>query len=254
MKLNNRRIEDNENAVSHPLEFMIVFGVLLLSFFFIFSSLNSLFVQNETDNFVLKAKAMAISERLIKDVGEPNNWEFKLRLLLSGAERLNSLGLASYIILDDYWQKPPPLKPNYYYKTINNGNDENRFPLYNTSIDLLMNIDNLEITDYTYYAYKYIGPIRTKQIISNRMDYRTLDSDKIYALQKIPYEVAKNALGLESLYDFNIDIKDIDGKEILKYGKSYKNVDAVESFSRTVIVYMAYETKYVGAELTVYVF
>lgn len=248
MKLNNRSIKDNENAVSHPLEFMIVFGVLLLSFFFIFSSLNSLFVQNETDNFVLKAKAMAISERLIKDVGEPNNWEFQ------PPASLKSLGLASNIILDDYWQKPLAIRPNYYYIFINNGNAEARFPLYNMSVDLLMNIDSLEITNYTFYAYKYLGSIRTKQIISNRTDYKTLDSDKIYALQKISYQDAKNALGLEPLYDFNIDIKDIYGKEILKYGKSYKNVDTLESFSRTVIVYMAYETKYVGAELTVYVF
>ena len=99
MKFKRRIFRKNKNAVSHPLEFIISFGVLMLVFFFVFSSLNDLFAQHQTDNFVLRAKAMTIAERLIKDVGsatipgdlEVPFWEFYL-------DEITSLGLASNIL------------------------------------------------------------------------------------------------------------------------------------------------------------
>ena len=244
MKIIIRKIGWNKKAVAHPLEFIMAFSVLILAFFFVFSSLNSLFIQEERDNFVLKAKAIGISERLIKDFGDDHLWDAYDKDLIG-------LGLAHEVILDDNWYQSSYIIPD--RKTYSSDPSPEA---YNQSLAVMKTIHNYPIANYTYKAGQFYPNeiVRNKITVYGRIDYRTLDSERIYALQKINYSNAKAALGLEEYYDFNILIQDIYGREILKYGKPYKLVDAVESYSRTIRVYLHYETRYVGAELTVYVF
>jgi hypothetical protein len=247
MKINKYSFVKNKKAVVHPLEFLVAFGVLVISFLLIFSAVSHIFIPYKTDEFILRAKAMAISERLIKDVGKAedgsSDWELDIT-------NLKCLGLASHIILNDTWYitwedyPSPPI-----------ADSVDRVISSHHNSSLLPTINDLKITKYTYKnATNNI--IRIKNVVSNRTDYGTLDSDKIDALNKVQYNDAKAALGLELEYDFNIVINDVNDRELLKYGKSYGDADVIESFTRNVRVYLAYKrsTTYTEAELIVYVF
>jgi len=98
---------------------------------------------------------------------------------------------------------------------------------------------------------------RTWSIISNLADYGLLSPEKIKAINKLDYNKVREALGLESGYDFNIKITTENGTELLRYGKAFDTARDVVSFSRTVLVYPDPDldrTSYVKARLTVYVF
>ena len=245
MKINKYSFIKNKKAVAHPLEFLVAFGVLVISFLLIFSAVSHIFIPYKTDDFILRAKAMAISERLIKDVGKAEDgsgdWELDIT-------NLKCLGLASHIILNDTWYIT---WPSYQSPPLADFVDRVVTSHHNSS--LLPTINDLKITNYTY-KNTINNIIRIKNVVSNRTDYGTLDSDKIDALNKVQYNDAKAALGLEYEYDFNIAINDVDGRELLKYGKSYGDVEVIESFTRNIRVYLAYSTTYTEAELTVYVF
>ena len=247
MRMNKRSFAKNEKAAAHPLEFIIAFGVLIVAFCLIFSAVSNIFTSYKKDDFVLRAKAMAISERLIKDVGKTEDWEHNV-------ENLTCLGLASYIVINNTWNvtwpsyQGPPVADYVVRNTT----------YYNYS-NLLMTIDNLTIVEYSYMIMGLADPIRVKKIIYDRIEYGTLDSDKIDALNKVKYADAKTALGLEQGYNFNIVINDVNDIELLKYGRSYGDAEVIGSFARNVRIYLAYDPAYNGAEyteaqLTVYVF
>ena len=242
----NNSFIDNKKAISHPIEFVTAFGIIMIVFPLVFSSISNMFSMYEKDDFLLRAKAMIISERLIKDAGKTTDgkseWEFHINNLLC-------LGLASYLVLNDTWnitwpsyQSPPT--PDYIDKTTH--------IYYNSS--LLGAIEDLEITTYRYIIAEYPYPIRVKKVISNKINYGVLDSDKIDAMNRLNYSKAKKAIGLEEKYDFNIIIKDKNGKELLEYGKPYGKEKLVGSYTRNVRVYLAYNTRYIDAQLTVRVF
>ncbi|MCD6467748.1 MAG: hypothetical protein J7L32_00315, partial [Thermoplasmata archaeon] len=75
-----RRMRNNKKAVANPIEFTIVIGVLITAFTLLFVSLGQMFVPYQVSNVDLSAKAMAISDRLIKDVGMcvdgSTDWEY----------------------------------------------------------------------------------------------------------------------------------------------------------------------------------
>jgi len=243
---NSNSFIKNKKAISHLVEFITAFGIIMIMFPLVFSSILNIFSQYEKDDFLLKAKAMIISERLLKDVGKTTDgkseWEFNIN-------NLSCLGLASYIVLNDTWNitwpsyQSPPV-PDYVNKTAQ--------IRYNSS--LLGSIENLQITTYRYIIKEYTHPIRVKKVISNKIDYGVLDSDKIDAMNRLNYSKAKEAIGLEEKYDFNIVIKDKNGSELLEYGKPYGKEKQVGSYTRNVRVYLAYNTCYTDAQLTIRVF
>ena len=254
MKMNKRSFAKNEKAAAHPLEFIIAFGVLVIAFCLIFSAVSNIFTSYKKDDFVLRAKAMAISERLIKDAGMteyefPGERNFVDWELLPNLAGLTCLGLASHMVLEDTGKNSSYVAD---YANITN------YTILNNS-NLLTTIDNLTIVEYSYMIMGLADPIRVKKIIYDRIEYGTLDSDKIDALNKVKYADAKAALGLERGYDFNIVINDVNDIELLKYGKSYGDAEVIGSFARNVRIYLAYDPAYNGAEyteaqLTVYVF
>ena len=236
-----RKIQNDNRAVSHPIEFTIAFSIMIVSLSLVFLAANNIFASYEKDDFVLRAKAIAISERLIADTGISTNGEIEWEHDIS---KLLSLGLASNIVINDTWYQPPPIIAD----TLVKETSQHRNSTY------LGVFDDINITKYSYYTVTFPEAVREKFVISNKIDYGTLDYDKIYALNNILYNDAKNAIGLESQYNFNIKIQDKDGNEILRYGRSYKDADLFEYYSRNVRVYQSYSTNYVEAELTVYVF
>ncbi len=64
-----KRKRMNNKAVSSPIEFTIAFGVLVIAFAFLFQSVGQMFVPLDVENADYSAKAMLISEKLVKDVG-----------------------------------------------------------------------------------------------------------------------------------------------------------------------------------------
>jgi len=236
-----RKLSKETNGVSHPLELLFAFSVIIVSFSFIFATIGHMFTSYSKDEFVLESKAMTLSEKLIKDPGRTTlgsiDWEIN-------PNRLDSLGFASYKIINDTWFSSTSIKPDYITKT----NKEY------TKSNLLMEIENITITNYSYWLSSRVNPIRIKNVVSNKIDYGKLDLDKINALNEVEYEDARDALGLETKYNFNIEILDIEDTELLKYGLSYKQAEVVGSFSRNVCIYNSYTTSYITATLTVYVF
>ena len=98
---------------------------------------------------------------------------------------------------------------------------------------------------------------RIRIVVTNYAHYGILSSEKIKALNKVDYNKARDALGLESGYDFNIRIVSDNGTELLRYGKAFDTARDVVSFSRNVLVYPNPDlgvTDYIKAKLTVYVF
>jgi hypothetical protein len=236
-----RKLSKNVNGVSHPLELLFAFSVIIVSFSFIFATVGNMFTSYSKDEFVLGAKSMTISEKLIKDPGKTTlgstDWEIN-------PNRLDSLGFASYKIINDTWFSSTSIKPDYVVKT-----DK----VYNKS-NLLSEIENLTITNYSYFISSRDRPLRIKNVISNKIDYGKLDLDKINALNEVEYETAKDAIGLEEKYDFNIEIIDIDDTELLKYGLSYNSAEFVGSFTRNISIYDSKDASYITARLIVYVF
>jgi len=87
--------------------------------------------------------------------------------------------------------------------------------------------------------------------------YGVLSPEKIKKLYDVPYEKAKEALGIEEGYDFAIKIVDENGRELLYYGKGTDNAKIITSFSRNVMVYPDPDLgldQLTRATLTVYVF
>lgn len=236
-----RKLIKDKKGVSHPLELLFAFGVIIVAFSLIFVAIAHMFTPYSKDEFVLEAKAMSVSERLIKDPGKTNtgdsDWEMH-------PARLEILGLAAYKIINDTWFVPPPINPGYVTKK----------DTVHKNSNLLLEIENLTITNYSYKISPDGSPIRIKNAISNKIDYGTLDLDKINTLNEIKYDTAKEALGLEEQYDFNIEIIDINDEELLKYGKSYTNAEVVGSFSRNIRIYHTYSTSYITAIMTIYIF
>jgi len=237
----NRKLLKEISGVSHPLEILFAFSIILISFSFVFVTVGHMFTSYSKDEFVLESKAMAISEKLIKDPGKTTlgstDWEVN-------PNRLDSLGFASYKVINDTWYSSPLIKPDYVIKTDKSYNKSNLF----------LEIEDITITNYSYFITSIDAPIRIKNVVSNKIDYGKLDLDKIDTLNEVAYETAKDAMGLEDKYDFNIEIIDIDDTELLKYGFSYSQAEFVGSVARNVCVYNSYETSYITAKLIVYVF
>jgi len=239
----------NKKGVAHPLEMIFAFGVIILSFSLIFMAVSQLFTPYSKDEFVLRSKAMAISERLIKDPGlskdGTSDWE------LYPTINLRCLGFASSLIINDTW----------FIHTHRILDDVDKTSIFYPNSILLLDINSLTITKYSYRIRELINPVRVKYVVADRVDYGVLDYDKIYALNRVRYAGstyysygAKEAIGLEDIYDFNIEIIDVNGKELLKYGMPYEDRDVVGEFSRNVRVYYSYSNSYIVAKLTVYVF
>lgn len=249
MKKNICNLIKNKKGVAHPLEIIFAFGVIILSFSLIFTAVSQLFTPYSKDEFVLRSKAMAISERLIKDPGlskdGTSDWE------LYPTINLKCLGFASSLIINDTWIVAPRIL-----------DDVDKTSIFYPNSTLLLDINNLTITKYSYRIRELVNPVRVKYVVADRIDYGVLDYDKIYALNKVLYRdipdndyySAKEAIGLEDIYDFNIEIIDVNGKELLKYGMPYEDRDVVGEFSRNIRVYYSYSTSYIVAKLTVYVF
>lgn len=245
MKIKKPRLIQNINAVSHPLEFVMAVGILLISFCIIFSAVSQVFSPYERDDFSLRAKAMMISERLLKDTGLTTNGESEWEC---DVQNLSYLGLASYILVNDTW-----------YITWPSHQSSPRAETLTKSVEHKQNCTFLNTVDnltFTTYHYKNITDyvMREKTVISNRIDYKTLDSDKLDALNYVQYADAKIALGLENRYDFNIAVTTSDDVELLRYGKPYGNETVVGSFIRNVKVYLSHTTTYTEAQLSVHVF
>ena len=239
----------NKDGVSHPLEVVFAFGIIIVSFSLIFMAVSHLFTSYEKDEFVLKSKAKSICERLIQSPGLSKDgsitWEFN-------PKGIKCLGFASLVLINDTWNIPPPINADYV--------DIESISVPNST--MLSEIYNLTVTKYSYKVSSSVDPIRVKYAVSNRIDYGVIDYDKIYALNEVNYEdnnidlySAKEAIGLEDVYDFNIKISELStNKDLLTYGRPYENRESVGEFSRNIIVYYSYSTSYIPAKITVYVF
>ena len=87
--------------------------------------------------------------------------------------------------------------------------------------------------------------------------YGILSLEKIKKLYDIPYEKAKESLGIGKGYDFAIKITDDHGRELLYYGKGTEHAKIITSFSRNIMVYPDPDLgleKMTRATLTVYIF
>jgi len=89
-----------KKAVSYPMEFTVVVSVIMVSLTLLFTAIGQMYTPYQVENSDLKAKAIAISERLIKDVGKctdgSTDWEYH-------PSDLDYIGLASYRVLYDSW-------------------------------------------------------------------------------------------------------------------------------------------------------
>ena len=249
-----KKLIKNKKGVSHPLELLFALSIIIVSFSFVFLAVGNMFSSYNEDEFILRAKAIAISEILIKDPGKSassslkSHWEIK-------PETVEVIGLASYEIISDSWDVGVlPIIPD----TVINED-----PVTEEEMNLGI-IDTFTTTIFKYYVVKLVADpiVREKEAITSNVDYGLLDLDKINALSKVPYEDTtdqdgtKTCLGLESYYDFNIIINDEDGVEILKYGKSFDNAETVGIFSRNIRIYNTEEESptIIAGKLTVYVF
>ena len=77
--------------------------------------------------------------------------------------------------------------------------------------------------------------------------YALLDKSKVNALANVDYETAKDALGLESYYDFNILIINGTGGTIISYGKNYDPREVISVCERDVLIR---ETRIVNGKIT----
>ena len=94
-------------------------------------------------------------------------------------------------------------------------------------------------------------------VIPDEPMYGVLSPEKIKKLNNVPYEKAKEALGIGEGYDFAIKITDEQGRELLYYGKGTEHARIIASFSRNVMVYPDPDlglNQLTRATLTVYVF
>ncbi|MCD6108553.1 MAG: hypothetical protein J7J89_03670, partial [Thermoplasmata archaeon] len=87
----DRNIAKNKNAVSAPLEFTVVLGVLVITFSILFSSLGQVFIPYDVSNADCRARAMEISEKLIKDTGKTIGGEVSWE---NDVENVSDVGLA----------------------------------------------------------------------------------------------------------------------------------------------------------------
>ena len=93
----------NKKAVANPIEFTIVIGVLITAFALLFSSIGQMFIPYSVENTDLQAKAIEISERLVKDVGQCKNGDVAWEYNKNPNSNLTYLGLANYYVLYDSW-------------------------------------------------------------------------------------------------------------------------------------------------------
>ena len=108
----------NNKGVAAPLEFTVAFGVIIVVFLLVFAATAHLFVQYEVKEYDFRAKALDISERLMKDVGKckdgSSDWEYQ-------PDNLTYLGLAMPVVLYDAWLTDQGFVP-----VVGNDNDTNR--------------------------------------------------------------------------------------------------------------------------------
>ena len=89
-----------------------------------------------------------------------------------------------------------------------------------------------------YYENGTIGYIITDPDVYK---YGILDMDKIMALKEMDYCKAKEAMGLDENYDFNITVTLLDGTNLLSYGKNISDYQlsgkpVITSYSRDILV------------------
>ncbi|HDO19154.1 MAG TPA: hypothetical protein ENG74_00335 [Thermoplasmatales archaeon] len=73
--------------------------------------------------------------------------------------------------------------------------------------------------------------------------YGVIDYDKVQALKNVPYEKAKEVLGIDWRYNFVIRVSYINGTVLLDYPSNadYEYANTVTHFVRNVVIYKAGE-------------
>ncbi|MCD6237317.1 MAG: hypothetical protein J7K13_05130, partial [Thermoplasmata archaeon] len=93
-----------------------------------------------------------------------------------------------------------------------------------------------EYAQWTITFHEINGNITFEMKGDRDFPYAILDESKIENLTNLDYEKAKEALGIESIYDFNVTIINANGRTVISYGKSPDSRDVVSVCSRNVLI------------------
>ena len=235
----------NNSAVAVPMEALVAFGIVMLTIAFLLASINNFFVPYIATESEFDYMAINICESLIRNPGETTygsvNWEddpgntsvLGLSILYPPADP-GDIGYTEIVV-------PSEIQNGFLYPTLT------VYPA--TNVKKISHFDAIYVFPMAYYDFMLE---RIRQV------YAVLDQVKIdhFNLENISYQNAKNLLGLDIGYDFNLTITKINlsnvqmlDEVILQYGPSYTDAQIVIPFSRDVMIYPD-----TPAKLKVYVF
>ena len=241
-----RQIIKDKAGISTILEGLIAIGisVTLLTVFFI--SANNAYRVHERSDVDLKAKSMDIIETLINSRGQGKNYGFNWEDDPANV-RLLGLSASPVVVYGTISISDGIVTINSYDYT------DNGIGLANPEVLIGKDIyPGIEKTTETYSEKYYVEYEPYGVIIGNYLfeikgktnsERSVLDYQKVSSIRKVPYDVAKSALGLGTDYDFNIVISN-NLRVISEYGASYEDSSGdVVSTERQVLIYHGLDKK-----------
>lgn len=263
-----RKLLKNQDGIVSPFEGVVAFGTAIAILLFFYIGINTFFAEYEDNSIEISAKTVGISEKSICGPGLADGWnmdwhkeddllgltDFGLGVNTESKECLldpqGNLQVNQFYLFTGLRQLDDvPIDPSVDYLPLSI-EDRLRRLINPRGYGALMHTPGYEIPVFEGRAYcEFIPPSTGDESLflqlqySEEFPYAILHGQKIEELMECPvdtnpevYKVVKDAIGLERYVDFTFEITQIDGTELLDYGKIPEQWQTKESFSRIVFV------------------